>query len=100
MISISLSTKENVLAVAIASSALQVALLCKHSVHLYSTINGVRIGEPINLSSTVNWTKIRLSSRYFVVYGLGPSHKKTVSSNIHSGDLLVSSMHSKLMSKG
>lgn len=98
-ISISLPKKENVRAVAISSSALQVAVLCKHSVYLYSTIGGGRVGEPVDLSPKVNWTKIRLSSRYFIVYGLGLSHEKHVSSIIRACDLPVVSVLSKLISK-
>ena len=84
-ISISLPRKENVKAVAITSSADQAAVLFKHSVQLYSTIDGVQMGGPINLSpNDVNWTKIRLASRYLAVYGLGVSHEKHVSPSLRS----------------
>ncbi len=84
-ISIPLPKKENVKAVAITSSADQAAVLFKHSVQLYSTIDGVQIGPPINLSpNDVNWTKIRLASRYLAVYGLGNSHEKHVSPSLRS----------------
>ncbi len=83
-ISISLPKKDNVKAVAITSSADQAAVLFKHSVQLYSTIDGMQMGRRINLSPNVNWTKIRLASRYLAVYGLGLSHEKHVSPTLSS----------------
>lgn len=76
--SISLPKKRVVKAVAITSSALQLAVLFKHSVHLYS-IDGTEKGPPVDLSPKVDWTKIRLATNNFAVYGLGPSHEKHVS---------------------
>ena len=78
-ISISLPKSKNVKAVAIAPSALQVALLCKHSVHLYSTIDGEETRGHIDLSPEVHWKKVRLASHYLAVYGLGLSNEKHVS---------------------
>ena len=72
-ITLSLPKREKVKAVAIAPSALQVAILCKHSVHLYSTTDGQELERHIALSPKVNWKKIRLASHYFAVYGLGLS---------------------------
>ena len=70
---LSLPKRKDVKAVAIAPSALQVAVLCKHSVHLYSTTDGQQLGRHIDLSPHVDWIKIRLASHYFAVYGLGLS---------------------------
>ena len=88
-ISISLPKKEHVTAVAITPSTLQVAVLFKNSVYLYSTINGKEIGQPIVLSSKVAWTKIRLASGYFAVYGLETCHEKHVSQSLHPCDLAL-----------
>lgn len=99
-ISISLPKKQNVKAVAITPSAVQVAVLCKHSVHLYSTIDGGEMGRPIDLSPKVDWTKIRLASQYLAVYGLGLSHDKRVSPKIRSCDFPAIFVLLKLMNKG
>ena len=77
--SILLPKKAAVKAVTISPSALRIAVLCKHSVHLYSALDGEKIGKHIDLSPTVEWKKIRLASRYFAVYGLLPSKEKQVS---------------------
>lgn len=68
-----LPKRKDVRAVAIAPSALQVAVLYKHSVHLYSTTDGRESGRHIDLSPNVDWKRIRLASHYFAVYGLGLS---------------------------
>ena len=101
-ISISLPKKQNVKAVAITPSAVQVAVLCKHSVHLYSTIDGREVGRSIDLSPKVDWTKIRLASHYLAVYGLGLSHDhdKHVSSKSCSCGVPAIFVLSKLMNKG
>ena len=76
-ISISLPKKDKVRAVAITPSPLQVAVLCKHSVHLFSMDDGEE--RCVELSSKVDWKKIRLASQCFAVYGLGRQHEKHVS---------------------
>ena len=88
-VSIPLPKKEHIKAVAIAPSTLQVAMLSKNSVYLYSTTGGREIGQPIILSSKVDWKKIRLASKYFAVYGLGPSLEKRVSRSLCYYDLAV-----------
>lgn len=93
---ISLPKKEHVTAVAITSSTLEVAILFKNSVYLYSTTNGKEIGQPIVLSSKVEWTKIRLASGYIAVYGLEKCHEKHVSQSLHSCDLAVKAHKQRL----
>ena len=88
-VSISLPKKEHIKAVAIAPSTLQVAMLSKNSIYLCSTTGGKETGQPIVLSSKVDWKKIRLASEYFAVYGLGPSLEKRVSQSLCSCDLAV-----------
>lgn len=80
---ISLPRKEHVKAVAITPSTLQIAILFKHLVCLYSTSGGKEIGQPTVLLPKVDWTKIRLASGYFSVYGLGPSLEKHVSRSLN-----------------
>lgn len=76
---ISLPKKAKVEAVAVSPSPLQVAALCKHSVHLYSMIDGGETKRDVELSPKVDWKKIRLASQTFAVYGLGLSNEKQVS---------------------
>ena len=77
--SVSPPNKDKVKAVAIYPSPLQVAILCKKTVHLCLLIDGEEKMQHIGLTSKVDWRKIRLASRYFAVYGVGPSNKKNVS---------------------
>lgn len=98
MTTLPLPKKHVVKAVAITSSALQVAVLLKHSVHLFS-IGGNEIGQPVDLLSRVEWTKIRLASPYFAVYGLGSSHEKHVSRNLFRCDFPAIFLLLKLISK-
>ena len=98
-IAISLPRRETVTAVAIAPSALQVAVLCKHSVHRYSTIDGGEVEPSITLSSAVKWTKIRMVSQYLAVYGLGSSHEKHVSRDLCPDALPAISVLQRLISK-
>lgn len=78
-VSMSLSKEVHIKAVAIAPSTLQAAMLVKNSVNMYSTTEGNMVGQPIVLSSQVDWKKIRLASENVAVYGLGPSLEKHVS---------------------
>ena len=77
--SVSLPKKDKTKAVAINPSPLQVAILCKRSVHLYLNIDGEEISRCIDLAPKVDWKKIRLSSQLIAVYGVGLSSKKHVS---------------------
>lgn len=95
-LSIPLPKKEHVTAVAITPSTLQAATLLKDSVYLYSTTNGKEIRQPIALSPEVKWTKIRLASEYFAVYGLGACHEKHVSQSLCSCDLAVKAYKQRL----
>ena len=97
--SISLPKKCNVKAIAIAPSALQLAVLCQYSVHLYSTNDEEETCQPINLSQKVNWKKVKLASEYLAVYGLGPSNKKHVSHKTPSRVFLLIPIFAKLISK-
>ena len=78
-ISIPLPKRDKVKAVSITPSLLQVAVLCKHSVHFYSKIDRPGMRRQIDLSPKVDWKKIRLASQYFAVYGLKLPHEKQVS---------------------
>ncbi len=82
-ISIPIPKKAKIKAVAITPSSLQVAVLCRQSVHLYSTIDGEQTNQHVELSAKVDWTKIRLVSQYFAVYGTGLSQEKHVSSQLN-----------------
>ena len=75
---ISLPKKGKVTAIAITPSPLQIAVLCKHSVHLFSTVDGEEKRRSVELSSKVDWKKIRIASQCFAVYGLGRQHEKQV----------------------
>lgn len=76
---ISLPKKAKVRAVAVSPSPLQVAVLCKHSVHLYSMIDGGETKRDVELSKKVDWKKIRLASHFFAIYGLGLLNEKQAS---------------------
>ena len=76
---ISLPKKDKVRVMAISPSPLQIAVLFKHSVHLFSTVNGDETRRCVELSHKVDWKKIRLASQCFAVYGLGRQHEKQVS---------------------
>ena len=80
-ICISLPKKDKVRAIAITPSPLQIAVLCKRSVHLFSRVDGEEREQRVELSSIVDWKKIRLASQCFAVYGLGRQHEKEVSRN-------------------
>ena len=77
--SISLPKKDQVRAIAIRLSPLQIAMLCKHSVHLFSEVDGKERTERVELPPKVDWKKIRLAAQCFAVYGLGLQHEKRVS---------------------
>ena len=77
--SIPLPKKDKVRAIAITPSPLQIAMLCKHSVHLFSMVDGKDRTRRVELSPKVHWTKLRLASQCFAVYGLGLQHEKRVS---------------------
>lgn len=79
--------KDKVKAVAITPSPLQVAILCKNSVHLCPLIGGEDKRRQINLTPKVDWKKVRLASHYFAVYGVGSSKKKIVSQTQFLGSL-------------
>ena len=83
-VSISLPKKDRVKAVAVNPSPLQVAVLCKYSVHLYSMIEDEETRRHVNLSRKVDWKKIRLASQNFATYGLGLSNEKQVSIKVNS----------------
>lgn len=94
-ISIPLPKKDTVRAVAISLSPLQVAVLSKHSVHLYSNIDEQEITRRIHLSPQVDWKKIRLASQCFAVYGLKfAMHEKQVSCD-HNVSLCVKTLIAK-----
>lgn len=83
-VSISLPKKDRVKGVAVSPSPLQVAVLCKHSAHLYSIIDDEETRRQVNLSPKVDWKKIRLASQNFATYGLGLSNEKQVSRKVKS----------------
>ena len=78
-LSVSLLKKDKVKAVAVYPSPLQVAILFKNVVHLCLLIDGGEQRRPINLTPKVDWKKIRLTSHYLAVYGVGLSNEKNVS---------------------
>ena len=77
-ISISISKKDKVRAIAITASPLRVAVLFKHSVLLFSTIDDEERRRHIDLSLKVDWKRVRLASQCFAVYGLRPTNEKQV----------------------
>ena len=91
-IPISLPKKDRIKAVAVSPSPLQVAVLCKHSVHVYSIVNGEERKRHVDLSPKVDWKKIRLASQNLAVYGLGLSNEKQVSRELNFCDLSVKSL--------
>ena len=80
-ISISPPKKDNIKAVAVNPSPLQVAMLCKNAVHFYLFSDGKEESRRIDLTPKVDWKKMRLASHFFAVYGVGSSNKKIVSRN-------------------
>ena len=95
---ISLPKKGHVKAIEIAPSTLQVAVLCQHSVHVFSTVDGKEVTK-YNLPSNVEWKKIRLASRYFAVYGMSRSSEKHVSGTASPYISPVVAVCSKLISE-